>query len=129
MAKPAKRIPLKALLHLTFCNRCSRVRPAERATHLCDGCIITEPRLAAEAAREFVAKEREPMKRCRHRWRRIQLMFGEGRNEKHECWCERCGAWRTTLYWEDIVDIEDGGYILRAKRTYRYPRNTKKKGQ
>ena len=60
MPEPTKRIPIKALLHLTFCRDCFTVPRAEdRQSSLCSGCIIMQSEHAAEAAREFVAKEQE----------------------------------------------------------------------
>ena len=59
MAKPAKRIPVKTRLHLTFCARCLRLHPGECEVDRCDKCFVMDnPTAAAEAAREFVAKEK-----------------------------------------------------------------------
>ena len=58
MPEPTKRVPLKTLLHMTFCRRCYDAAAPD--TGFCDGCIVAEdPALVAEAAREFVAKEQE----------------------------------------------------------------------
>ena len=50
-------ISTKTLLHLTFCKRCCD--QATREMGLCADCIIDYPSMAAEAAREFVEKEKK----------------------------------------------------------------------